>query len=261
MRRDKPFVAINCAAIPEKLFESEMFGYRKGAFTGASQNRKGFMAQANGGSLFLDEISEMPLTMQVKLLRVLQEREFYPLGSSNSEAVDFRLITTSNRDLRAEADEERFRPDLFYRIHVINIHLPPLRERREDIPLLAKIFLKESSEKGNKPVEGISFGAIQKLVQYHWPGNVRQLKNVIEYAVAMTDKTVITEDLILQPEQLAFEKVAPLKDATAEFEKSYLFRLMALTQGDLNKAAEAADTSIVNLNDLLTKYGLKPEDP
>jgi two-component system response regulator GlrR len=261
LREEKPFVAVNCAAIPETLFESELFGYVRGAFTGADRNKKGLFAHANGGTFFMDEISEMPLSMQAKLLRVLQEQEFYPVGSGESMKVDVRLITTSNRDLEAEVEKRAFREDLFYRIHVVVIKLPPLRERKEDIPLLSRFFLKQLSEKTGKEVKGFSPAAMQKLLVYEWPGNVRELKNAVECAVALTDKEIITEDILLKTRQsLESPGMKPFRSAKEDFEKDYLLQLIGLAQGNMSKAAEMAGKYRADLYALMKKYGLKPDD-
>jgi two-component system response regulator GlrR len=259
-RKDRPFVAINCAAIPETLLESELFGYEKGAFTGASTSKKGLFAQANGGSFFLDEISEMPISMQAKLLRVLQEQEYYPLGGRKTVKVDVRLITTSNRDLREAVNKGNFREDLFYRINVIVIKLPPLKERTEDIPLLAKFFLKKYAEKTQKSMSGFSPAAMQKLVLYHWPGNVRELENAVEGAVVMATQDMITEDIILQTQKLEVENLKPFKKAKEDFEKNYLVQLIGLSQGNMSKAAELSGKYRADLYDLLKKHDMKPAD-
>jgi two-component system response regulator GlrR len=259
-RKDKPFVVINCAAIPENLLESELFGYEKGAFTGAANNKQGLLTNANGGTFFLDEISEMPLAMQVKLLRVIQEREFYPLGSSKIVKVDVRIIATSNRDLKKEVEQGNFREDLFYRIHVIQIDLPPLRERNEDIPQLAKFFLKQFSEKASKAVKGFAPAAIQKLMLYDWPGNVRELKNEVERAVVMTNQDLITEDIVLPGQEAEGEILKPLKQAKEEFEKDYLERLIDLTSGNVSRAAELSGKYRADLYELLKKHELDPAD-
>src|SRR3990172_8582919 len=178
-RTDKPFVALNCAALPETLLESELFGHERGAFTGAVKSTKGRFMQADGGTLFLDEIGDMPLSTQAKLLRVLQERQFCPVGSERPLEVDVRVIVATNKDLKAEIKKGHFREDLFYRIHVIPIYLPPLRERKEDIPPLAEYFFKKFSRQMKKEVEGLTPIAVQRLMLYDWPGNVRELVNTI----------------------------------------------------------------------------------
>ena len=195
-KKNGSFIVINCATIPENLLESELFGYEKGAFTGATRSKKGLFLQAHKGTIFLDEISEMPLFMQAKLLRVLEEKEFYPLGGEKPVKVDTRLITASNKKMKEEVKKGHFREDLFYRIYVIPIEVPPLRERKEDIPLLAEHCLKKFT-KNKKEIKGLAPSALKKLMLYSWPGNVRELENTIECAVAMATQDVITEDLIL----------------------------------------------------------------
>ncbi|MCG2829974.1 MAG: sigma-54 dependent transcriptional regulator [Desulfobacteraceae bacterium] len=259
-RKDKPFVAINCAAIPEGLLEGEMFGYEKGAFTGAVRNKRGFFAQADGGTIFLDEVSEMSEAMQAKLLRVLQEKQFHILGGEKSIEVDVRILTATNKNLEDEVKSGAFREDLFYRIYVIPIHLPPLRERKEDIPFLADHFMKEFAGEMKKEIKGISTPALQKLLAYSWPGNVRELKNTIEYAVAMTARDVISEDLILQTKTTEEDKLKPLREAKGEFEKSYISNILSLTGGNVSKAAKLAGKYRADLYDILKKHDLNPSD-
>ncbi len=260
MRKDGPFVAISCAAIPENLLESELFGYEKGAFTGAARSRKGHLSQAEKGSLLLDEMSEMPLSMQAKLLRVLQEKEFYPLGGEKLIKMDTRIIVASNKNLASEVEKGNFREDLFYRIHVIPIKLPPLRERKESIPLLAKHFLKIYSKKIKKKIRGFAPSAIQKLILHSWPGNVRELENTIECAVAMATKDVITEDMVLQTRKIEQESLVPLKAAKQNFEKNYIIQLIEITQGNVSQAAKLAGKYRADLYDLLRKYQIDPSD-
>ena len=258
-RKGGPFVAVNCAAIPETLLESELFGYEKGAFTGAMQSRRGLLAQAEGGTFFLDEISEMPLTMQAKLLRVLSELVFYPLGSSRTVKVDARIVAASNKDLEEEVKQGRFREDLFYRIHVIHIKVPPLRERKEDIPLLARHFLRKYAEKMKKESLEFSQGAYQKLMGYNWPGNVRELENCVESAVAMADKKVISEDSVLRGKTPGPSGPMAFKDAKTEFERQYLIHLMEITKGNVSQAAKLAGKYRADLYELLKKHDLDPE--
>ena len=195
-RAKTPFVTINCGAFPETLLESELFGYMRGAFTGANENRRGLFQAADGGTLFMDEIGNMSLTMQVKLYRILQEGKVRPVGSTEETSVDVRVIAATNKDLEKEIAEGRFREDLFYRLNVIPIHLPPLRERRDDIPLLARAFLDRYAKSMNKKIEGIEPEAMRRLEVYDWPGNVRELENTIERAVALeTTKRVSLEGL------------------------------------------------------------------
>lgn len=259
-RKDKHFVAINCAAIPETLLESELFGYEKGAFTGATRNSKGLFAHAGGGTIFLDEIGDMPLLTQAKLLRVLQERQFYPVGSQKPVEIDVRVIVATNKNLEAEVKNGSFRKDLFYRIHVIPIYLPSLRERKEDIPLLVDHFLKIFSRQMKKKLKGLTPMAMQKLMLYDWPGNVRELENTIEYAVAMTQQDVITEDLILHTKGIVQEPLKPLKEARDAFEREYLLRLLELTRGNVSRAATLAGKYRADFYNLFKKHDIKPEN-
>jgi two-component system, NtrC family, response regulator GlrR len=259
-RKDKPFIAVNCAAIPETLFESELFGYEKGAFSGANRNKQGHFAQADEGTFFLDEISEMPLSMQAKLLRALQEREFFPLGGNKTIKVDTRLIATTNRNLEEAVQKGEFREDLYYRIHVIVVNMPPLKERKEDIPLLAKFFLKKFCKAADKEIKGFSPEVLQKLMLYDWPGNVRELENTIEGAVVMARQDVITEDFLLHADTFSKEGFKPLKEAKEQFERNYLIQLIELTQGNISKAAKISGKYRADLYELLKKHGLKPKD-
>jgi len=193
-RRDRPFVKINCSALPENLMESELFGFEKGAFTGAVAAKPGKFEQADTGTVFLDEIGDVPPSIQVKLLRVLQEREFERLGSNKTRQVDVRVIAATNQDLRAALEQGAFREDLYYRLNVVPLNLPPLRERREDIPFLAEHFVRELGAALGRPVEGISEAAIRKLMAYHWPGNVRELENVIERSLVLCSGPVLEAD-------------------------------------------------------------------
>jgi len=259
-RKEKLFVAINCAAIPEGLLEGELFGYEKGAFTGAVRNKKGFFAQADEGTIFLDEISEMSESMQVKLLRVLQEREFHPLGSEKPIKIDVKIIAATNKNLEDEVKNGNFREDLFYRIHVIPIYIPPLRERKEDIPLLVDHFMKKFAGNMKKEIKGISTPALQKLLSYEWPGNVRELENSIEYAVAMTTRDIVGEDLILQTKTIEQGDLKPLKEAKNEFEKKYISNLISLTKGNVSEASRLAGKYRSDFYDLLKKHNLKIAD-
>ena len=259
-RRDKPFVAINCAAIPETLLESELFGHEKGAFTDAKRSYEGLFAQSHQGTIFLDEIGDMSLAVQAKLLRVLQEKRFYPLGSGKPVDVDVRVIVATNKDLAAEVKNGSFREDLFYRIHIVPIHLPPLRERKEDIPPLAEHFLKEFSQRMKKDIKNISAMAMQKLMLYNWPGNVRELENAIEHAVVITQHDVISEEIVLPTKDLPVEPLKPFKEAVEEFKRGYLVRLLAFTKGNVSKAAELAGKYRADLYNLIKKHNLKPED-
>ncbi|MFN2364948.1 MAG: sigma-54-dependent transcriptional regulator, partial [Desulfurivibrionaceae bacterium] len=234
-RRDFPFQTINCAAIPETLLESELFGYEKGAFTGAEKKSIGLFARADQGTIFLDEIGDMPLSMQAKLLRVLQERIVFPLGSEESLPIDVRVIIATNKDLKNEVKKGNFREDLFYRIHVIPIELPPLKERKEDIPPLVEHFIVKYGEQMAREVKNITPAAMHKLMMHDWPGNVRELENTIEFAIAMTHTDTITEDLILRTGNVD-NSLSTFKEARAVFEKNYLVNLLKTTGGNVSKA-------------------------
>jgi two-component system response regulator GlrR len=259
-RKDKPFVAINCAALPETLLESELFGHEKGSFTGAVRTSKGLFVQAHEGTIFLDEIGDMPLSIQAKLLRVLQERQFYPVGGERPIDVDVRVIVATNKNIEELVKQGLFREDLYYRIHVIPVALPPLRERKEDIPVLVDHFLKKCCEQMNKKIKGLTPLAMQRLMLHEWPGNVRELENTIEYAVAMTQHEIITEDLIL-PEKTSDEgTIKPMKVAREVFEKNYLKQLLQLTRGNVSSAAALAGKYRADLYNLLKKYLINPSD-
>lgn len=259
-RKKGPFIVINCAAIPEHLMEAELFGYEKGAFTGAYMRKNGLFTEACSGTFFLDEISEMPLSMQVKILRALEEKEFYPVGGRQTVKVDARIIAASNKNLEQEIKNGKFRDDLFYRIHVIPIKLPPLSERKEDIPILSRHFLQKYSKEMGKNIHEFSMDAMQKLLSYPWPGNIRELENTIECAVAMTKQNIITEDLILQTQNINLEGLKPFKYAKESFEKNYLIQLFELTRGNVSKAAKLAGKYRADIYELIKKYNLKLTD-
>ena len=260
-RKEQPFVAINCAAIPETLLESELFGYEKGAFTGAVRSKKGLLLQAHGGTFFLDEIGDMPVATQAKLLRVLEERRFFPVGGEHPVATDLRLIVATNKDLEELVKQGLFREDLYYRIHVIPIQLPPLRDRKEEIPSLIEHFIKKFSQQMTKEIKGLSPQAMQRLMLHDWPGNVRELENTMEYAIAMTQQDVITEDLILQTRgDTAQDPLQPLKVARDDFERTYLIRLLEAFKGNVSRAAKVAGKYRSDFYDLLRKHQINPTD-
>jgi DNA-binding NtrC family response regulator len=243
VRKDGPFIAVNCAAIPETLLESELFGYKKGAFTDAKTDKKGLMFEANGGTLFLDEITEMSNTLQAKLLRVIEEREVRPVGDTRSYPIDVRIISTTNRDIQSVIEEGRFREDLYYRLKVIDIELPSLRERREDIPLLIQHFIDKFSANLKKRISGVSEEALKLLLNYSWPGNVRELENVVERAINLTQQeTILPEDLPKSLDQRAdeklFEKAVREKLTLSQLEKEYVKRVLMEVEGNKSKAAE-----------------------
>jgi two-component system, NtrC family, response regulator GlrR len=258
-RAREPFVAINCGAIPEGLLENELFGHVRGAYTGADQAHRGLLRQADRGTLFLDEIGELPQALQVKFLRVLQGQEFYPLGAGQPTRADFRLVAATNQDLWEAVCKGRFREDLYYRIHVIPIVLPPLRERQEDIPLLAHHFLQRFAHAVHKGVKGFSAAAMQQLMVYTWPGNVRELANVVERSVVLATADLITPDLILlgrQPNRPPKSELLLFKDARAAFERAYLVQVLTATRGNVSRAAEVSGRHRAEFYKLLRKYSL-----
>jgi two-component system response regulator HydG len=261
-RKDGAFVKINCAAITETLLESELFGHEKGAFTGAHRKKEGRFRQAHGGSLFLDEISEMSLAMQVKLLRVLQEREITRVGGEEVIKVDVRVIAATNKDLLQEIEAERFRDDLYYRLNVVTLHIPPLRERREDIPLLTQHFLKAFSEKNRKQIKGFTPQAMDRLLKYDWPGNTRELMNAVERAVVLAQTEYLDEEelpLILR--DISLEGEIPLKDVIPadlpldEVEKASILKTLELAGGNKSEAARRLGITRRTLHKKLKKYG------
>jgi two-component system response regulator GlrR len=254
-----PFLAINCAAIPESLLESELFGFEKGAFTGAVKNSKGLFSRADKGTVFLDEIGDMPLSIQAKLLRVLQEKNFVPLGSEKPVTVDVRIIVATNKDLEEEVKSGNFREDLFYRIHVIPVELPLLKDRKDDIPPLVEHFIKKYSGLMGKKVKSIAPAAMQKLMLHDWPGNVRELENTIEYAIAMTDSITLADNLILQTKN-GQDELLTLQEARAGFEKNYIQDLLKITSGNVSKASELAGKYRADFYNLMKKYDITPQD-
>jgi two-component system response regulator GlrR len=258
-RRDRPFVAVNCAAIPEPLLESELFGHVRGAFTGATRDHKGLFLSADGGTLLLDEIGDMPTALQAKLLRVLEERRVRPVGSTQSVPVDVRVISATHRDLPALMEQGRFREDLYYRLNVVALTLPPLAERREDIPALAHHFLAELAAKYGKPVRGFAPEAMALLVAAAWPGNVRQLYNVVEQSVALATTPLVPLALAeqaLRREQSEFES---FEQARRKFERDYLAQLLKITEGNVTQAARLAKRNRTEFYKLLARHRLEPK--
>ena len=267
-RCPRPFVAVNCAAIPEELFESELFGFRKGAFTGAHEHRRGLFQMANGGTLLLDEIGEMPLHLQSKLLRAIEEKRVTSVGADRPVDIDVRFIATTNKDLQAEVERGAFRRDLFYRLSVMPIRIPPLRERPEDIPMLAQHFLEHARRRTRRTVHGIAPESLQALVRYGWPGNVRELENVIERAVIVAKGEILTDlQRFLAPvgAHAAVDLSLPFRDAKArvveEFERAYVAGLLESHGGKLTAAAKHADMDPKNFSDKMTRYGLRRAAP
>ena len=257
-RRDGPFVAINCAAIPEALLESELFGHVKGAFTGADAPRKGLFQAAQGGTVFLDEIGDMPLPLQAKLLRVLQEREVRPLGSQQAVAVDVRIVSATHRDLEALIAEQGFREDLYYRLNVVNLHIPPLRERREDIAALAQHFVATLAAKHGRHVVGFAPDAMESLMRFDWPGNVRQLMNVVEQCCALCTTVRIPAALVTRALRNKPVEILSYAEAKDRFERDYLIQLMKITAGQVAEAARLAQRNRTEFYRLLQKHGLSP---
>lgn len=258
-RDTKPFIAINCAAIPEQLLESELFGHRKGAFTGAEKNHVGLFESANGGTLFLDEVGDMPLNFQVKLLRALQEKEVRPVGSTIPVPVDVRIIAATHQNLQKSIIEQKFREDLYYRLNVVELELPPLSERREDIPLLAQYFLTKSKEKTDTEVNGFTKEAMELLISADWPGNIRQLQNIIEQSVALTTENLINEALIRNALRDKTSQLPSFQEARDHFERDYLAKLLRLTAGNVSQAAKIAQRNRTEFYKLLNKHHLKAE--
>ena len=266
-RREGPFVRLNCAAITETLLESELFGHEKGAFTGAERRREGRFHQADGGSLFLDEVSEMPLSMQVKLLRVLQEREFTRVGGEALVRVDVRVIAATNRQLPGLIAAGAFREDLYYRLNVVGLEMPPLRARREDIPLLAQHFLDTFSQRNHKPIKGFTPQAMDRLIRHSWPGNVRELMNAIERAVVLSRTDYLAEDdfpAITAPEQAAPEESPSMPTAAAvedsrpldEVEKATILKTLEAAGGNKSETARRLGITRRTLHKKLKAYGV-----
>jgi len=258
-RRDCPFVAINCGAIPEQLLESELFGHMRGAFTGATRDHKGLFLTANRGTLFLDEIGDMPVALQVKLLRVLQEKQVRPVGSTETHDVDVRVISATHRNLEAEMAAGNFREDLYYRLNVVSLTIPPLAERREDIPLLASHFLTQLAGKYHKTVNGFAPEAMELLVAAAWPGNVRQLYNVVEQSVALATTPIIPVSLAQQAFQNQQADFASFEEARRRFEREYLTQLLKITEGNVTQAARLAKRNRTEFYKLLGRHQLDPK--
>jgi two-component system nitrogen regulation response regulator NtrX len=260
-RKAKPFVKLNCAAIPKDLIESELFGHEKGAFTGAISRKEGKFELADGGTLLLDEIGDMSLDTQAKLLRVLEENEFERLGAKSSIKIDVRVISSTNKDLTKEIKDGNFREDLFFRINVIPVQVPPLRERKEDIPLLVEHFMALFCEENNKAPKQFSDGAIKVLMAYDWPGNVRELKNLVERLVIMTDEAAIKEThvrpLLGEAKITAGDK--PLGDLVEDYERSIIISELKRTGWNVSKAAGRLGIDRANLHRKMRRYGIQRE--
>ncbi len=264
-RAQKPFIPINCGGIPESLLESEFFGHKKGSFTGADRNKKGLFEEADGGTIFLDEIGELPLNLQVKFLRVLQESEIRPIGDSSTKTVDVRMIAATAKNLEEEAKEGAFRQDLFYRLNVFPITLPPLRERTEDIPLLSRHFLNRYNKTLGKEIEGISSEAMSIMLRHPWPGNVRELENVIERAVILSDEKIIpAENVPITPQAAAgcptlsneLMEGFSVKEAQKRLEKQLIIKALTATRGNRTKATQLLEISHPSLLSKIKAYNI-----
>ncbi|MGH8615882.1 MAG: sigma 54-interacting transcriptional regulator [Gammaproteobacteria bacterium] len=258
-RAEKPFIAVNCNSIPETLLESELFGHRKGSFTGAVRTRRGLFFAADGGTLFLDEIGDMPLSFQAKLLRVLQEGEFRPVGSEQAETVDVRIISATHRDLDEAITAGQFRDDLYYRLHVVSLFMPRLGQRREDIPLLAAHFLTTIQGSGDPRVKAFSPEAMDLLVKAPWPGNVRQLRNVVEQSIALATTPIIPPSLVQSALRERPSEILSFAEARQHFEREYLVQLLRTTQGNVTRAAQLAKRERSKFYQLLRRHSLDPE--
>lgn len=259
-RNSKPFIAINCGALPEQLLESELFGHARGAFTGAVSNREGLFRAAEGGTLFLDEIGDMPAPLQVKLLRVLQERKVRPLGSNRDIDINVRIISATHRDLPKAMARGEFREDLYYRLNVVSLKIPALAERTEDIPLLANHLLRRAAERHKPFVRAFSTDAMKRLMTASWPGNVRQLVNVIEQCVALTSSPVISDALVEQALEGENTALPTFVEARNQFELNYLRKLLQITKGNVTHAARMAGRNRTEFYKLLSRHELDAND-
>ena len=258
-RHHKPFTAINCSAMAENLLESELFGHEKGAFTGATRQHKGLFQAAEGGTLLLDELGDMPMRLQVKLLRVLQEHQVRPVGSTEAIDVDVREFSASHRDLQSMLHEDQFREDLYYRLNVVNIRLPTLDERREDIPLLVANFLQIIAREAGQERKVYAPEAVEMLVTAEWPGNIRQLYNVVRQNVALSRSPVISGELVQQSLGEHAGKLASFSDARDEFTRNYLSQILQITMGNVSQAARLAKRNRTDFYKLLARHDLNPD--
>lgn len=258
-RSDKEFIAVNCAAIPEQLLESELFGHAKGAFTGASTAHTGLVQIADGGTLLLDEIGDMPLTFQTKLLRLIQEREVRPVGSTKTVPIDIRIISATHQDLDKAIQRGSFREDLYYRLNVVMLELPPLAERREDIPLLCSHFLEQICAKNSSESKRFSPDAMEEMITAPWPGNVRQLFNVVEQCVVLSPSPIIPADLVRKALRNKTKEILSFADARARFERDYLIQLLQITEGNVTQATRLASRNRTEFYKLLSRHHLEPK--
>ena len=255
--QDGPFVPINCGALPEQLLESELFGHVKGAFTGAIKDHQGLFLAAEGGTLLLDEIADMPVSLQVKLLRALQERQIRPIGSTQHIPVNVRVVSATNANLEQAMAEGQFREDLFYRLNVVNLHLPSLTERSEDIPLLVHYFLRKAGADAQR-ISSFSPAAMELMVKAPWPGNVRQLENVVQQTVALSTSQVISDDLVRKALSFDEDTSLSLNQARQQFEHDYLIKLLRITNGSVTEAAKLAQRNRTDFYKLLKRHHIQP---
>lgn len=258
-RKNKPFTAINCAAIPETLLESELFGHVKGAFTGAEKSHQGLFQASQGGTLFLDEVGDMPMSFQVKLLRVLQEKEVRPVGSTQATKIDVRIISATHQNLQQAIKNNTFREDLYYRLNVVELVLPPLADRREDIPLLAQHFLNKAIKNGSDHIKGFSQEAMELLISAQWPGNIRQLQNVVEHSIALSTEPLISATLITNALRDKPSLLPSFQEAKDQFERDYLAKLLKITDGNVSQAAKIAQRNRTDFYKLLKRHHLTAE--
>ena len=255
-RAKKAFTAINCAAIPEALLESELFGHVKGAFTGADKSHIGLFQASEGGTIFLDEIGDMPMSFQAKLLRVLQEKEVRPVGSTRAVKIDVRIISATHKNLQQAINDKSFREDLYYRLNVVELVLPPLTERREDIPLLAQHFLNKACDAGRSDIKGFSQEAMEVLISAPWPGNIRQLQNVVEQSIALSTEPLISVTLVSNALRDKSSHLPSFQEAKDQFERNYLAKLLKLTDGNVSQAAKIAQRNRTDFYKLLNRHHL-----
>ncbi|MCB1672565.1 MAG: sigma 54-interacting transcriptional regulator [Gammaproteobacteria bacterium] len=259
-RASKPFLALNCAAIPESLIESELFGHAAGSFTGAKSSHPGIFQAADGGTVFLDEIGDMPMSAQAKLLRVLEQKEVRPVGATRTVPVNVRIVAATHQDLPEKVKNQEFREDLYYRLDVISLHLPALRDRREDIPLLVDYFCQQISERDNRQDICFAPEAMEALITATWPGNVRQLYNVVEQCVVLTTTPIIPRALVERALRYKPERLLSLSESRQQFERDYLVRLLNLTAGNIALASRLADRNRSEFYNLLKRHGLEPAE-
>ncbi len=268
-RKDEKFMAVNCGALPRDLIESELFGHEKGAFSGAHKRKIGLMESAHKGTIFLDEIGDLPLELQVKLLRVLESHEVRRVGSVEPITIDARVVAATNRDLQDDVQSGTFREDLFFRLSIVDISIPPLRERKDDIPVLIDYFIEKFNDKMNRSVTGISEEVMRAFMQHHWPGNVRELENVVQRCMVLRESGVVQLEDLPSSIKASQETEAPLdidpqaislQEAREAFEKKYLKKLLEMNDGNVTQSAQLAGISRRHLQELMKKYGLRPKD-